>query len=327
MYDAVTLDQLRALVAVVDEGSFSAAARKLRRVQSAVSASMANLENHLGVTIWNRQTKIPKLTDSGRAVLASARRILAEVDGLRSLTAGFEAGIEPSVSLCFDALFPVEALLDMCTAFARAYPTIDLRIDTQVMSAVATRVKAGHATLGVVSPLGVAPGLERHALGTIRMLPVVAKDHALAKLAVASKKRANSGYVLEDRPFADAVQVVLSERSEVGVVDQAVLSPRTWRVADLPTKHAMLLRGLGWGNLPEHLAQDDIAKGRLVVVQPDSWSRAPNEMPLSAVWRKDAPLGPAHRWILGDLEARLLACPGKLVSTGKRRAPRGRRTP
>jgi len=96
MFDPVTLDQLRALVTVVEEGSFSAAARKLQRVQSAVSTSMANLESHLGVSIWDRSTKVARLTEQGQAVLAAARRVLAEVDGLRRLTAGMVTGLEAS---------------------------------------------------------------------------------------------------------------------------------------------------------------------------------------------------------------------------------------
>jgi DNA-binding transcriptional LysR family regulator len=75
-------------VTVVEEGSFSAAARKLQRVQSAISTAMANLEEQLGVPLWDRATKIAKLTEQGQAVLASARRVLLEVDGLKRVTAG-----------------------------------------------------------------------------------------------------------------------------------------------------------------------------------------------------------------------------------------------
>jgi DNA-binding transcriptional LysR family regulator len=180
MYDPVTLDQLRAFVAVVQEGSFSAAARKLKRVQSAVSTSMANLEAQLDVPIWDRSTKVAKLTEQGRAVLGSAQRVLEEVDGLKRLTGAMAGGLEPSVSLCLDAFFPLSALLDLCAAFADEFPAVDLRIDTQVMSAVSARVLDGTATLGVASPPGLAPGLERQALAPIRMVAVVSPKHALA---------------------------------------------------------------------------------------------------------------------------------------------------
>ena len=75
MLEAVTLDQLRVLITVAEEGSFSAAARKLKRVQSAISQAMANLEGQLGLLLWDRSAKVPKLTEQGRAILAAAQRI------------------------------------------------------------------------------------------------------------------------------------------------------------------------------------------------------------------------------------------------------------
>ena len=181
MYDPITLDQLRALVTVVEQGSFSAAARKLSRVQSAISTSMANLESSLGVPIWNRERKIATLTTQGQAVLGAARRVLADVDDLRRLSSGMSQGLEASVSLCLDALFPLNALLDLCAAFAGQFPSVDLRIDTQVLSAVSARVLDGSATLGVTVPAGIAPGLARRVLSAIRMVPVVSPQHPLAK--------------------------------------------------------------------------------------------------------------------------------------------------
>jgi DNA-binding transcriptional LysR family regulator len=292
MFDPITLDQLRALVSVVEEGSFSAAARKLRRVQSAISTSMANLENHLGVPVWDRTTKIAKLTDEGQAVLSAARRVLLEVDSLKRLTAGMVLGLEASVSLCVDALFPLAALVDLCSKFAKEFPAVDLRVDTEVLSAVSARVLQGAATIGVVSPPGIAPGLERKALSAVRMLPVVGAGHPLA---------AHKGPVPLAR-LAEAVQIVLSERNETGVADQGVLSPRTWRVADLHTKHALVRGNLGWGNLPEHLAQDDLRAGRLVAIRPEGWSDEQSTLLLFAIYRSDTTFGPAHRWLVGELE-------------------------
>lgn len=296
MYDPVTLDQLRAFVSVVEEGSFSAAARKLKRVQSAVSTSMANLEVQLAVVLWDRSTRIATLTDAGQAVLAAARRVLSEVDSLRRLTSGLASGLEARVSLCLDALFPLPALLDLCTQFARAFPDVLLSIDTQVMSAVSERVLTGEATLGVVSPLGLLPGLEREALAAIQMIPVVSKHHPLAAHATSSVR-------VPTARLADAVQIVLSERSDKGegVADQAVLSARTWRVADLHTKHMMLRAGLGWGNLPEHLVRDDLRTGKLLRIRPEAWGDGEHTLHLSAVYRSDTTFGPAHRWLLGQL--------------------------
>jgi DNA-binding transcriptional LysR family regulator len=314
VFDPITLDQLRAFVAVVEEGSFSAAARKLKRVQSAISTAMSNLEDQLGVPIWDRSTKIATLTEQGQAVLAAARRVLLEVDALRRTTAGLAMGVEGSVSLVVDALFPVSALVDLCTGFAKEFPAVDLRVDTQVMSIVAARIMDGSATLGVAGPFGVVTGLERKVLARIQMMPVTGPRHPLASVR---------GPISASR-LGSAVQVVLSERTdpaERGVADQAVLSPRTWRVADLHTKHALLRASLGWGNLPEHLIRDDLQRGKLVRLQPEGWLVDEGWMTLSAVYRTGAMFGPAHRWVLGHLETLCVRDVGALPRAAKRKAP------
>lgn len=310
-----TLDQLRVLLAVVEAGSFSAAARRLRRVQSAVSQAMANLEGQLGVTIFDRSTRVPTLTGPGRAVVGGARRICGEVDDLRQLAAGMARGLEDAVSLCVDAVFPLAALVELCRDFAAAFPTVPLRVDTQTLSTVSTRVLAGTATLGVANPAGVLPGLERSALAPIRMVPVVAAAHPLARVA---------GRVATAR-LAEHVQIVLSERDDGGVPDQGVLSPRTWRVADLHTKHALLREGLGWGNLPAYMAADDLRAGRLALLRPQAWGDDEHTLHLTAVRRPGAALGPAHRWVLEHL-ARLCTqhAPAEPAPTPKARRPRAR---
>lgn len=291
MLDPITLDQLRILATVVDEGSFSAAARKLQRVQSAISTSMANLEDQLTIPLWDRSQRSATLTEAGKTVVASARRVLAEVDALRKVTADMTLGLEASVSLCVDAVFPASALVEMCRGFQKAYPAVELRIDVQTMAAVAEQVLDGAATIGVASSVARSPKLERIALSPIRMVPVVSARHPLAA------RRGRIG----TSELADHIQIVLSERAEGALPDQGVLSSRTWRVRELTTKREMLRAGLGWGNLPLHLARGDIEKGRLVRIRPQAWADDEHTIHLAIIHRKDTPLGPAHRWTIDTL--------------------------
>lgn len=292
MLETFTLDQLRALISVIEEGSFSAAARKLHRVQSAISTAMANLESQLGVPLWDRSTKVARLTPQGQTILAAARKVCTEVDALRQLAAGMALGLEASVSLCVDILFPLTALVDLCKQFRDEFPSVDLRVDTQTMTGVSARVIDGSATIGVASPMGVAAGLERKVLTTIQMVPVVAPQHPLAALRKP----------ISTAQLRDAIQLVLSELHGEGHPDQAVLSSRTWRVRDLHTKHALLRAGLGWGNLPEHLVRDDLRARRLVAIRVEAWGEDEHKLYLSAVYRADVTFGPAHRWLLAHLE-------------------------
>lgn len=296
MLDALTLDQLRVFIAVVDEGSFSAAARRLKRVQSAVSHSMANLERQLGVEVFDRSPKVPVLTERGHVLLAAARRVCAAADDLRHIADGMAGGLEPSVSLVVDALYPLDALVRVCQLFRERFSTVSLRVHTETMGSVAGLVLDGTCLLGVVAPVALAPSLvSRHAT-TVRMATVVGAAHPLAEKAREGRVPAAA--------FEPYVQIVLSERAQEGVdatPDQAVLSPQTWRVVDLSAKHAMLRGGLGWGNMPAHMVREDLASGALVRVRPEAWPDVGPSLELAVVHRKSARLGPAARWLLEEL--------------------------
>lgn len=291
MTDGITLDQLRVLDAVARDKSFSAAGRRLRRVQSAVSQAIANLEAQLGTPLFLRGRREVTLTPSGERLWMQAQRALTEVDGLKALAKELEGGLEPQVSLAVDSLYPVRALADLCRAFAKAFPTVDLRLDTDTLSAVRDRILSGRASLGVVAAPALDTRLVRRAMPSIRMLPVVGVKHPLALLRGRIRSTA----------LREHVQIVLSERGASTVPDQAVASTRTWRVADLSTKQALLCAGLGWGNLPEHLAKDDLERGRLKLLSVAALSRDEGLVPMYAVHAVEQPLGPAHHWLLDRL--------------------------
>lgn len=322
MLDGITLDQLRALATIADEGSFSAAARRLRRVQSAISHSIASLEEQLGLELFDRSSRVPTLTDRGRLVLAHARRVLATTDELRNLAQGLIGGLESSVALAVEAIFPTEALAESCREFAATYPRVPLRIHTETLSAVSALVLDGTCQIGVVGPDAPTPNLERQHLTTVRMVPVVGATHPLAS----GKRR------IPTRELAEHVQIVTSERTREGMPDRGVLSTHTWRVADLHTKHVLLRSGLGWGRLPEHVAGEDLSRGRLVRIRPDAWGDDEQQLALAVVHRPDVALGPASRWMItrmgqlctGHAEAKSAAAKKRAPTKARKTAAPGR---
>jgi Bacterial regulatory helix-turn-helix protein, lysR family len=93
----MSLDVL-SIIAAVDEGSFSAAGRKLRRAQSVVSQTLANLEGQIGVKLFDRKGRLPVLTEQGRALLAHARAVVGDMDLLKAHAKGLAGGLEPDLS-------------------------------------------------------------------------------------------------------------------------------------------------------------------------------------------------------------------------------------
>ena len=97
---------------------------------------------------------------------------------------------------------------------------------TETLSAVSALVRAGTCQIGVVGPAANTTGLEREHLLSVRMVSVVAPLHPLAQYAGKAKSRVG----IKTPQLAQHVHIVLSERGDERTPDQAVLSPRTWRI-------------------------------------------------------------------------------------------------
>ncbi len=295
-----TLDQLRVLAAVAETGSFSAAARKLHRGQSVISYTVAALEAQLGLPLFDRAGRIPVLTEAGRALLEDACRVGAAIDELRARAAALRQGLEVAVSLGVDVMCPVPPVVCVLRDFAAAFPTVSLRLHMEAVGGVAQKVVAGDCLLGLSGWAGgLTVRLDQVAVGRITLIPVAAPGHPLASLARVSHAAAR-----------DHVQLVLADASRLTEgQDFGVLSLKTWRLGDLGAKHALLLAGLGWGNMPAHLVADDIAAGRLVGLK---LAGAPShDYPISLIRRVDRPPGPAGAWLAARLGRLPLETPPK----------------
>jgi hypothetical protein len=122
MLEGVTLDQLRTFIAAVDEGSFSAAGRKLRRAQSVVSQTLANLEAQLGVKLFDRSSRYPRLTEEGRTLLADAREVADHVDGFKARARAMREGLEPEVSVVMDVMYPMDGITKAAVNGRKVFP-------------------------------------------------------------------------------------------------------------------------------------------------------------------------------------------------------------
>lgn len=289
-----TLDQLRIFLAVADEGSFNRAAKKLGRALSVVSYGISALEAQLGVSLFDREgSRRPALTEAGRALLLDARAIADEADGLMARARGIRQGLETVVGLAVDVMVPTATVAGVLRDFQAIFPTVDLRLHIEALGAVAAMVRDKQADLAIAGPDIVdLPELERMTVGCVELVPVAAPSHPLArpgKIAPGEARR--------------HLQLVLTDRSPLTEGREfSVLSPRSWRLGDLGAKHALLVEGIGWGNMPRHSIEGDLAAGRLVAL--DLPEAPPVDYGLNAMWRRDSRPGPATTWLLDAIAAR-----------------------
>jgi DNA-binding transcriptional LysR family regulator len=293
MLDAVTLDQLRTFIAAADEGSFTAAGRRLRRAQSVVSQTLGNLEAQFGVKLFDRSERRPVLTPQGQVLLAHARTIAGDVDLLKAHAKSLAGGLEPELSIAVDAMFPMATLTTAIKAFHAAFPVTPLRLHAETLGGVMQAVLDGRSTIGISGQLAKVPPLfSREELLEVPLIHVTSPEHPLAKYR----------RPIPSSELTKHVQLVLTDRSTLSKgQDLGVLSARTWRVADLGAKHAFLRAGLGWGGMPAELVEADLSQGALVKIEAED---APKGFAISmhAVYRTDAPPGIAGRWFIDRLK-------------------------
>lgn len=289
MLEGVTIEQLRTLRAVAEAGSFSAAARKLGRVQAAVSQSIDRLEAHLQLRLFDRTGRLPRLTAHGEAIVAVAARVESGVDALDEVVASLKQGAERTLSIVVDVLFPTGSLVAFAKDFARQFPEVGLLLFTDILSGVTRQVRDRRAAWGIAIEDADLTDLDRRPVAEVRLIPVAAPEHPLSR-------RPGS---IDGVALGEAVQIVQGGHrpaGEEGDEDHAVFSPRLWRVVDLATKHALITGGLGWGHMPEHLIREDLTAGRLVELHLEAWGNVAPRRSLMLVWRRQAIMGPVARW-------------------------------
>jgi len=293
MLEALTLDQLRVLVAVADEGSFGKAARALGRVQGSISYHVASLEGLLGLTLFERSgRRRPTLTAEGAALLAEARGVLGRMDGLRDTAAAIAEGLEPRLTLSVDSLFPAHTLSSTLSQLREAYPTVQVQLRSGILGAVIEDVVDGQSDLGIAGAPNLSESLARRPSISVELVPVVAPSHPLAGL----------GRPVRDQELAQHVHILLSSRADHGESMRGFESNHPWRVDDLHTRRELLLAGLGWSRMPRDRVEADLRAGRLETLDVARWPGRIT-VQLYAIHRRAEPLGPGARWLVDHLSA------------------------
>jgi DNA-binding transcriptional LysR family regulator len=257
----------------------------------------------IGVTLFDRSGRYPALTPQGAVLLADARNISSGLDVMKARAKGMAAGLEPELSVVVDVLFPIAAITEAAKEFREKFPGTPLRLYVEALGAAYQPVLDGIAGFGIVGSLPLMPsGLTAERLMGMAMVMVAARDHPLAKYKGTIPKLELSKHV----------QLVLTDRSSLSKGREfGVISPSTWRLADLFAMHAFLINGLGWVGMPVHAVKDDLAAGKLVELQIEDVPPDGMILPMAAVYLTSAPPGPAGRWLID----RMKLCSSKPAAT------------
>lgn len=175
-------EALLAFAEAANLGSFSAAARKLGKRQSTVSEAIANLEIDLGVTLFDRSTRQPTLTDAARALLPEVQRVLEASEAIDQVAARLAGGEEARLTLVVSDTYQSSRYEETLAALDRRFPTLEFECQIAEHDDVLDLIQQGRAQLGLMTArstyppdIGAAMIAERSEIGLY-----VGPQHALA---------------------------------------------------------------------------------------------------------------------------------------------------
>jgi len=260
----MTIDQLKAIDAVVRLGSFKAAAEELHRTQPAISLAIKKLEDDMQIQVFSREAYRVRLTDEGRALHFSIKQVLNELENLSDVSKRLKDKIEPIARLVISHIFPLEELFELCEKSIAKYVPSPLNIKIEALGGVLQCLRSREADIAI-SPLFAEQskqGLESIPISEVELVPVVP----------ASYKPAQLKQLFLDKELHDFPQVLIEDSSKQGThFNRGVLeTDKQWVVNNFNTKKEIVLAGLGWGRIPKHMIIDELENGLMIEIKTES---------------------------------------------------------
>lgn len=246
---------LDTFVAVANSASFSDAAHQLQVTQPAISKRIAALETELNTRLFDRIGRQITLTESGRALLPRAERILEELEDSRRALSNLSGSVAGRLTIATSHHIGLHRLPPVLRSYMARYPAVDLDLRFRASEAICDEVEHGHLELGIVTlPPSENTNLRLHAVWDDPLRIVCARTHPLARRSDFELKHlANHPAILTEK--GTFTRNVLEEAfAPLGIAIQAKLATNF-----LETIKMMVSVGLGWSCIPEIMVDEELA--------------------------------------------------------------------
>jgi len=253
----IDIDAFNVLQVLVEEGSFAKAAERLHKAQSAVSYQVKKLEEHLGVQLFSRDQYRAELTSEGRVILAEGQRLLQHLANIEHLASRFSEGWEPKLELVIDGALPMEPIMTALKRMAEHQIPTKIQLNMEFLGGVQHRFERDNADLMLVKDYRTGPYYHPQPLPAITSVLVASALHPLASLKriSLSELQQHVELTIEDsspnKTYRDELQFG---------------GDKVFYLSGFIMKKNALLKGLGFGWLPDFLVQEELLRGELVEV-------------------------------------------------------------
>ncbi|MBL4799537.1 MAG: LysR family transcriptional regulator [Oleispira sp.] len=277
----MTLEQLKSLQAIVEGGSLRAAAESLHRTQPTISVAIKNLEEELGLQIFDRDQYRNTLTSQGRKLYEKAKLVLGQAQSFKNLAIQLAAGEETEVGIAFTSAIPVAPIISTIRQCKEEFPATRLEVYSENGLGPLDLLENGQASILIIPWLQNNDKLESMPFMNLRFKSVIAADSPLLQ-----EYDAVPTTVMKNYP-----QVIISGRTSSKTSFGILEGGDQWRVNDYQTKKEIIMQGMGWGSLPEHLIKEELAQGLLAPIKVVGDPDMPN-IELRVVRLEGEPVGP-----------------------------------
>ena len=290
----LNLEYVRMFVIAAEQGSFSACARKTGKVQSAVSQAINNLEIDLGVTLFDRTSRQPVLTEAGTRLLKMAQGLLVQADELSKTAAAISQSQETRLSIAIDDGMLTPAIYALIARLESRFSTLELDFATLPSHDIALAVESGEIDLGLM--FSEIESMKTTDFFFVANVPFVAVCHPSHPLAEASK--ISSTALLQHKQIA--VRGSAKRESQFLIS----MASNVWWCSGYQHALSLLLQGIGWAYLPAFMAKDALTTGKLkpmdMVFDHKTWS-----VPVDIITPRGRQHGPVVQWFSNELKKTL----------------------
>jgi len=279
---AFSSESVQVFLAVLDHGSFSAAARALGRVPSAVSMSVANLEAELDLSLFDRSGREPRPTAAARSLEPQARLIDAQFKALQAHALGLTQGLESRLTLAIAPELLSAPWSDALATLAQEHPLLEVEVLSAPQADALVMLHTGRAQLALVFERPSLDGREGfQEVATETMVCVMAPSHPVLQ---------TPGGRLREEHLTNTRQIVVAGRDLATSDPRFVFARHAWRTDNALAALSLITAGLGWGWLPRNFARPHVAAGALVEIPFENLSNG-LDLWVDVVWSKERPLG------------------------------------
>ncbi|MGX9460291.1 LysR family transcriptional regulator [Shewanella sp. A14] len=251
-----SVDQLEALVVTAKTGSFSAAARSLKKAQSVVSQHVINLEIDCNAILFDRSGRYPQLTLAGKKLLSHATVLLEQHQRLRYCAQHLDKPFISELTIGLDEGIPFHKLSSIVNQLEIDFPNTSLAIFTASSIDIVDMIDTDRAVTGIIfSELSIPSHIDYETIGSVKFDIYVARKHPLAQ-----QETTNLASLKLHR------QLLMRSRNNKSSNFQLALSPDIWYADNYYVLLELTLQGNGWCLLPNHIANEYVKSDQLVLL-------------------------------------------------------------